>query len=737
MSHLFDVITRRRLAVLLVFSVLLACLAPAACADPKGPSPNDHRVAVAVTSLLTRQHLNQRPLDKEIIDRTITQFLKMLDPTKSYFYQSDVDQFKGRAADVERQLSKGDISFAYDVYRTLVARVDERVKLAEEYLNQQHDFTVDEDVIVDRDATQYPKNEAEAREKWRKRVKYDLILLKADRLDKSKSKKDEKSAKSDDKSAKSTEPAEEEVVKTPAEQAKDDLDRLHRRYRMVGKRMHQINSYELLEMYLTALTSSFDPHTSYMSPDTVENFEISMRLNLEGIGAALQSIDGYTVVQRIVPQGAAEKDGRLKVGDKIIGVGQGESGPIEDVVEMKLNDVVKMIRGKQGTVVRLEVLKGQGGKKKIVQLTRAKIALEDSAARAKVFEVSSGPGTRPYKIGVLDLPSFYMDMAAARNGDPDYKSTTRDVRKILAQFNRDGVDALVLDLRRNGGGSLQEAIDLTGLFIDLGVVVQVKDPDGRVHPHNDRDAGMAWKGPMVVMISKFSASASEILAGAIQDYHRGLIVGDRSTHGKGTVQSLVDLSEGLFRNPFTEKMGALKLTIQQFYRPDGDSTQRRGVLADVEIPSITTHMDVGEADLDYALPFDRVEPIEHTDYQLVSKAIVEQLRKDSDVRTKASEDFQRTIRKITRYEEQKKRKRMTLNEKKFLEEWAELNADKEDEKKLEELDGSSVEIKRDYYLNEVLAITSDYLKLLVKNPPAANPSAVAPAKSAEVPPKEE
>jgi carboxyl-terminal processing protease len=313
-------------------------------------------------------------------------------------------------------------------------------------------------------------------------------------------------------------------------------------------------------------------------------------------------------------------------------------------------------------------------------------------------------------VGVINLPSFYMDMDGARRGDPNYKSTTRDVRKILDDFKKQEVDAVVMDLRTNGGGSLSEAISLTGLFLKDGPVVQVKDSDGRIQAYEDHHAGIPWGGPLVVVISKFSASASEIFAGAIQDYGRGLIVGDKSTHGKGTVQSLLNLGEQLFRIANPPKMGELKITIQQFYRPGGDSTQLRGVLSDIELPSLSTHLDVGEADLDYPLTFDKVAAQPFAKFDQVSPSVVDQLKRLSAKRCAASEKFQKVDRNISRYLQQKAKKTVTLNEAKFLKERAEMNADKEEEKAIEKLAGNDAGIDRDYYLDEVLSITSDYMK---------------------------
>ena len=593
----------RRCHWLLVVA-LVAGLCSVAWADLLTPGPNDRHITLAVSSLVSRQHLTRHPLDKVISERCLKSFLKALDPMKVYFYQSDVDQIMQSKDELCDAIRKGDIGFAYSVFRTFLKRVDERVKTVDELLATPHDFTRDEQMVIDRDTAQYPRDASEARERWRKRIKYDLLVLKV--------------AKKEDAEAKTSLQKEEELRKASKDKAdlpnspdvakllpsnaprsekgaegQEAIDKLARRYHSFAKRMHQIDGDELLEMYLNAFTTSFDPHTDYMSPDTQNNFDIAMSLKLEGIGASLQSEDGYTVVKKIIPGGAADKDKRIKPEDKIVGVGQGADGEMFDVIDMKLQDVVKLIRGKQGTVVRLEVIPIGSTDRKVYKIVREKIELKDSEAKGEVFDAGRKADGTPYRIGVIDLPSFYRDMAGDRRGLADFKSTTQDVHKILDDFNRKGVDAVILDLRRNGGGALNEAISLTGLFIGEGPVVQVKDADGRVQHLDDNDTDVVWTGPLVVLISKFSASASEILAGAIQDYNRGLIVGDYSTHGKGTVQSLMDLGQQLFRLPNAPAMGALKITMQQFYRPNGDSTQKRGVLADIEWPSLTTHLRRG------------------------------------------------------------------------------------------------------------------------------------------------
>jgi carboxyl-terminal processing protease len=525
------------------------------------------------------------------------------------------------------------------------------------------------------------------RDRWRKRIKYELLDLEADK--------------------KMT--------------GKEAQDKIAKRYTHLAKRMRQTDNDELLEMYLTALTTGYDPHTSYMSATSLENFEIQMRLNLEGIGAALEAPDGETVVKKIIPGGAAAKDGRLKMDDRIVGVGQGAEGAIVDVSEMKLNDVVKLIRGPQNSTVRLKVIPKGSKDPQIYNIVRQQIALTDQEARSEILEAGHKPNGQPYKVGVINLPSFYMDMSGARNGRDDFKSTTRDVARLLDEFKRKGVDAVVIDLRFNGGGSLTESINLTGLFIDTGPVVQVKDFDGQKTQYDDTDRGVAWDGPLVVLTSKFSASASEIFAGAIQDYQRGLIVGDASTHGKGTVQSLLDLSQRMFRGlANAPALGALKITMQQFYRPDGDSTQNRGVVSDIVLPSLIGQLDVGESSLDYAMKFDKVEPAEYARYSMVTPNLLAELRKRSAARTASSEDFKKIETDIKRFNEQKEKKAISLNREKFLAERSELTPEKQEEETFEELnDPQRPVVKRDYYFNEVLDITTDYANMLGGAPQAA------------------
>jgi carboxyl-terminal processing protease len=378
---------------------------------------------------------------------------------------------------------------------------------------------------------------------------------------------------------------------------------------------------------------------------------------------------------------------------------------------MKLDEVVRRIRGTAGTIVRLAVSPASGAESLIMSITRAKISLDDSAARSQVIEHGKKSDGSAFKVGYIDLPSFYMDMDAARANSNSYRSTTRDVNKILADFRQQSVDTVVLDLSRNGGGSLTEAINLTGLFIDRGPVVQVKDPGGQVQVYDDEEPGVSWSGPLVVMTSKESASASEILAGAIQDYGRGLIVGDPTTHGKGTVQSLFDIGERFFGG--TLKMGALKITIQQFYLPAGKSTQRQGVLSDLVLPNITAEFENGEADLDYALPNDTVEPTRFQKYNMVKSSILSELRNRSTERVRKSEGFAKALKNIELYRQQKEEETISLNREEFLKRMADLDAQREeDEQNLDSQIPKKEVFRNDHYNKEILEIAKDYFDSL-------------------------
>jgi len=630
---------------------------------------------------------------------------------KLFFLQSDVDEFARERFSIDDYVKNGDLQMANRIFARFLQRVKERIAVAQRYVDEEHDFTLDETMIRDPDKMAYAKTTSELDERWRKRVKYDMLLQITDKMEHD-----------------------------------EAIEKLHKRYRSIRRNWEQTDSDEVLELFLSALTMSFDPHSSYMSPSTLKNFTIQMRLELNGIGASLQSQYGETIVKRLVPGGAAEKDGRLKIDDVITGVAQGDSEDFTDIVEMKINNVVQLIRGKPGTIVRLEIMPADKTGRKVYDITRARIELKDSEARSEIIEripgaqiqkeAAQNEATPPTgqiveqpvgegttkKIGVISLPSFYMDMEGRRAGNPNYKSTTRDVRMLLEDFNRQGVDLVIMDLRFNGGGSLPESVQTTGLFIDQGPVVQVKSPNGVITPYLDEEPGMVWSGPLVVLINKFSASASEIFAGAIQDYGRGIVVGDHATHGKGTVQQLKELGTKIMpiRPP---NYGALKMTIQQFYRPGGDSTQNRGVVSDIELPYRTTYLEgIGEADLDYALEFDQVAPLAHINYPNAGARIIDALQENSAKRREKSKFFIDERRKIDKLIERQQEDTVTLNREKFLAEREEVNSEKDKEEifdKLQEDDRPIFPLAENHplapYNEEVIAIALDYLKLLGEN----------------------
>jgi carboxyl-terminal processing protease len=627
------------------------------------------RIMRRVAGLLERAHLTRHDLDDEISHRALPKFLESLDPLKVYFRKSDVTAFEAAKDKLDDMLSKGDMTFAKVVFDRFLIRLAERVEWTREFADAGQDFTIDEEFVSDPDTIDYPKGGEVAKERWRKRVKYDLLRLKGDEI--------------------------------PDEEAKGQVKR---RYKSFLRRMRQFDDEDILAVFITSISSGYDPHTSYMSRRTLEDFEIRMRLNYQGIGARLLDEDGYAVVTSIMPGGAAKKQGGLEPKDKILAVAQGDKEFV-DIVGMRLNDAVQLIRGKEGTVVRLKIRRKGVKELVIVSLTRAKTELQDSKAIGKVFD--AGKGEHKIKVGVIDLPSFYGNMGG---GAGRYRSCSGDVRTLLSGFEKKKVDVVVLDLRFNGGGLLNEAVKLTGLFIDKGPVVQVKGFRGRVEVLDDELAGVSWNGPLIVLTSKFSASASEIVAGAIKDYGRGIIVGDESSHGKGTVQRVLDL--GAY-GPKREQLGALKLTVQQFFRPDGRSTQLFGVRADVQLPSFTNEIGKGEAELDHAVPFATVSPKKHDEHGMAGAKLVKEIRRRSVERLAKSEHFARLRRDIDRYNARKGKKTVTLNLEKFL---ALLASTESDKKKVEAHTKNEDEIVREIklndYLSEVLEIAVNYEELL-------------------------
>ena len=675
----FSGIAQSTRLLLLLAALLVLFPALSARAELGSPTLRDKIIAQHVAVYLERAHVRRWKLDDERSESMFDSYLSALDPQRMYFTAADVEGFQASRHKIDDYIKSGDLDFAFKVGKVFLARVDECSKRVKKLVEQEQDFSADEYFQVDRAEASYASGEKEIADLWRKRVK---VLLLEKLVD-----------------GKTMKEAGDEVVKL---------------YENFAVRMGKTDGMELLQIFLTAATMTYDPHTTYMSPDTLENFQISMRLELEGIGASLQSIDGYTVVNQVIPGGAAARDGRLKPQDKILAVAQGDSKDFVDLLNMKLSDVVKLIRGKKGTRVQLKVRHADSEGTELVAIVRAKVVLADREAHGEVLEVKRGKGLPALKVGVVVLPSFYMDMAAAGRGVKDFKSTTRDVSRIIKKFKGDGIEAVVIDLRTNGGGALSEAIALTGLFVDTGPVVLIKHLNGKVDTRNDSKKGADWSGPLVVLTSKFSASASEIFAGALQDYKRGVIVGDRSTHGKGTVQQLMDLSRARGGGE-PGKLGALKITLSQFYRPSGNSTQNKGVVPDIELPAVSSHMD-GEAELDFSIEFDTVEKAEHSDLGLVDEKILRRLKERSRKRRGSNEEFSKVEKSIARYRKIRDRKKIPLERSRYEAEKKRFDPDdakgeKKDPKEAV-VPSDDNEIKRDFYLEEVLSITADYVAAL-------------------------
>lgn len=662
----------------LALAGILALVAVVIGAQAPSPTDIDRATAKIVVQLVEQIHMAKPKIDDNIAQKWCRNFLKDLDPQKYYFEKADVDEFLAQATSLDDKVKAGNLDFPKLVFARFLQRNDEHLETVKQMLAVKHDFTVDESVVDDPEKIDFAANADEATERWRKRIKLDLLQLRVDKVE-------------------------------DAEATK----RLLIRYRDRNRMFHQFDMTDLLEVYLSALTRTFDPHSNYMGARMLEDtIGQTLHLSLEGIGASLQSEDGYAVVKEIVPGMAADKDGRLQPEDKIVGI-EKEDGTEIDLVEKKLSDVVRYIRGPRGTKVRLIVQPADSKERKVYELTRQKIELKEAHAKGQVIETKADG--KALKIGVISIPAFYGDTAAVLKGDPDAVSATEDCRKLIKGFKAQGVNAVMVDLRGNGGGLLQEAITLSGLFIDKGPVVQVKEASGVKH-HDDEEEGTAWDGPLVVLIDRLSASASEIFAGVIKDYGRGLIIGDASTFGKGTVQSIVSINDHL-RSRDIPNLGALKLTIQQFYRVNGESTQIRGVPSDIHIPSLADQSDFSEGKMDNALKFDKVGPIPHDMYNRLPSDLVARLDARSQERRKTNPKFQKRDEMIKKFVERKARHMISLNEEKFR---AEFIPDDDPDKKEDEKEKKEKARKKykehlawesDFYNDEVVSIVTDYLTL--------------------------
>lgn len=587
------------------------------------PTAAQAEAATWTMRYLSRVHYRSQRLNDELSAKIFEGYVDSLDGERWFLLASDIEALSHYRSELDDAILEGELDAPFEIFKRYLTRVDERTRYARELLRKGFDFSIDESYAFDREDEPFASTAAELDELWRKRVKNDWLRL------------------------------------TLAGKADADIrETLDKRYADFQVRVEQLDRDDIFQTFLNAYASAIEPHTSYLGPRASENFAISMRLSLEGIGAVLQREGEFTVVRQIVPGGPLDRDGRIKAGDRIIAVGAEGDAKLTDVIGWRLDDVVDLIRGPKGSKVQLEVVQKADGADGVAQrmlIARDKVALEQQAAKKRVLEVEVDEQSR--RIGVIELPTFYMDFAARSRGDRDYRSSTRDVAKLLRELKAEKVDGVVIDLRNNGGGSLAESTDLTGLFIDRGPVVQVRDSTGRLQIERDTEAGVVYDGPLAVLVNRASASASEIFAAAIQDYGRGLVIGE-TTFGKGTVQNLVDLDH--VADSDKPALGQLKMTIAQFFRVNGKSTQHRGVVPDVAFPVSVGADEYGESSFDNALPYTEIAALDYAPASQLSQ-LNEALAVRHSQRARSDEELRLYFEEIDEYRRERSERTISLN----------------------------------------------------------------------------
>ncbi len=642
---------------------------------------NDVRV---LTRTFVKRHFAFEKFTDELSTRMVENMVKSLDPSKLYFIDADLKKIrKNYARKMDNLIGSSKCEGIDFIYGTYTKRFKEAQKFVDEWLKVKHDFNLDEKVELDPDKLKFASSKSELKQRWRKRVKFQLLqkLESLVEVEVTKLKKKKNARK--------------QAMKTAEIKA---IESVKKRYELARKRHADFDYNKVLGLALNAFALGMDPHSTYFTPEQLEGFRINTRLSLEGIGALLRSEDGFTIVSSLVTGGAAQKGGQLTAGDKIIGVAQGNGTPV-DVIDMDLEDVVKMIRGKRGTTVKLSVLREKAGKTKRmnIPIVREKVKLVDREARSKLFTLQDGKTKT--KVGVISLPSFYLDFQGRQKNLKDYKSSTKDVMRELKKLESKGMNSLIVDLRSNGGGSLDESISLAGLFVDKGVIVMRKGKYATPDKHRDPIPGEVYSGPLTVLINRQSASASEIFAGAIQDHKRGLIVGDKHTFGKGTVQNLNDLDPSL---------GAIKVTTSKFYLPAGSSTQKKGVPSDIVLPDLLDELEMGEKYYDYVLSWQAIKSAKLKSIKDRVAKVVPVLKKRTMERTAKDPEFIEINKAIAEYRKNEKTRtlvslKLGANKKD--------DDEKEDDKNQPDTDPSDISLKGDAHLQESLRIAADYHRL--------------------------
>jgi carboxyl-terminal processing protease len=588
------------------------------------PLQQQSTAAHLTAGLLGRFHYKTVALDDALSEKIFDRYLKSIDSERILFTQADIDQWREARTRLDDAIVGNDFGIPFAMFNLHTKRTAERFTYARSLLKTGFDFGQNETYQFRREKEPWPKSEDEARELWRKRVKYDWLQL-----------------------------------KLAGKNNKSIVETLDKRYENFLKRLAKLRSEDAFQVFMNAYTMAIEPHTNYMGPRASEEFDISMRLSLVGIGAVLQDKDDYVTIKELVPGGPAALSGKLKAGDRILGVAQGENGPMTDVIGWRMDDTVALIRGAADSVVLLDILPagaGPDGKHKLISLVRKKVSLEEQAAKKSVLPIDDAGVT--HRIGVITLPTFYEDFAARQGGERDFKSAARDVSRLLGELKAEKVDGVLIDLRNNGGGSLTEAIELTGLFIDTGPVVQQRDAKGRVSVSKDTDPGVAWDGPLGVLINRGSASASEIFAAAIQDYRRGLVIGEPS-FGKGTVQTVINLNQvvGIDKPP----LGDLTLTVAQFFRIDGGTTQLRGVQPDISLPALSDAEHFGESSYDNALPWLRIAAADYDPVADLSD-VLPVLQQRHDARIAKDKDYRFLQEDVAEISLRRQKNEISLNE---------------------------------------------------------------------------
>lgn len=678
------------------------------CFGAQQEPPEDVKIALIAKLapyMLAQAHYLCHPFDDSISSKTFDGYFELLDPQKVFFTQDDIKKFEPYRYMLDDNAGSGDTTFAFAVYDLYVKRLEMYRKFAEEVLKKPFDFTVDETIELDRKDAPYFADLNELKKYWYKKLKSEVLYQKLIKRSMEYSENNpDVLADMDEGDRKKLE----DNKKIAKLWARAPEEQVLQRLRDVNNALTQNDRLSILGIYLTALARSYGPHSDYMPPAMDENFDISMRLSLYGIGATLTTDDGYIKIVELVPGGPAAKEGTLQAGDRIIAVAQDGEEPV-DVMDMSLDRAVNLIRGPENTKVTLTIIpgsKGRGAMPEFVTITRGKVELKDSEAKGKIYELDTPDGV--IKIGVITLDSFYMDFEAAMNGDPEYKSCTRDVRKILDDFNAAGVSGVVMDMRNNGGGSLPEAISLSGLFIEDGPIVQVRQPKAEASVEFDRDSSISYSGPLVILTSKLTSSAAEIFSGAMKDYQRGLIIGDSRTYGKGTVLEVAKLERVLQVVNMSFPAGSLKFESAIFYRVNGESTQEKGIAADIVLPSFTENMEIGEVYSKNHLPWDAISPVKYTVFDPAFTAKKAKLAELSYKRMAENPAIEQLKSMIAKADERRAAGEVSLNEEKRFNEYL---ADMDEAELLKESRSANISSEHDLMLNEAFNVLKDWVAL--------------------------